>query len=129
MAHDVVLDLVIESEARRTHDLNLAAVGASDDALSEFQDVIRQDGGNSVQKTYSFTSVQLTLFLPKLATQASRLVGVTLHGTATLVTRDSSGRVVSQVTQPYDKSWGLGPQSPDGTYQLIQNDFTDLKLA
>jgi NQR2, RnfD, RnfE family len=129
MAHDVVLDLVIESEARRTHDYKLAALGASDDALSEFTDVIRKDGSGSVQKTYSFDRVQLTLFLPKFATQASRLVGVTLHGTATLITRDSSGRVLSTVTQPYFKSWGLGPLSPDGTYALIQNDYTDLSLA
>src|SRR5262245_19181753 len=130
-ANDAVLDLMIESEARRTHDLVLAGQGAiSDDALKEFQDVIRQDttAGKFVQKTYSFDRVQLTLFLPKLNTQARRLVGVTLHGTTTLVTRDASGKVLSRVTQPYDKSWGL-VESKEVSHMLLQNDFTDLKLA
>jgi len=130
-AHDVVLDLIIESEARRTHDLVLAGLGAEGDGLKEFQDVIRQDVAAhvSVQKTYSFNRIQMTLFLPKFSTQASRLVGVTLRGTTTLITRDASGKVLSQVTQPYAKSWGLGSRSADGSYQIIQNDYTDLKLA
>jgi len=130
-AHDVVLDLIIESEARRTHDVKLAPLGAEGDALTEFTDVIKQDvaAGKSVQKTYSFNRIQLNLFLPKFSTQASRLVGVTLSGTTTLTTRDASGKVLSQQTQPYSKSWGLGSPSADGTYQLIQNDYTDLKLA
>ncbi len=130
-AHDVVLDLIIESEARRTHDFNLAALGAEGDGLTEFTDVIKQDvaAHASVQKTYSFDRIQMTLFLPKFSSQASRLVGVTLHGTATFITRDASGKVLSQVTQPYAKSWGLGSESADGSYQIIQNDYTDLKLA
>ncbi len=127
-AQDLVLDLMIESEARRAHDLKLAEAGAIGDGLKEFTDVIRQDiaAGKSVQKTYSFDRVQLTLFLPKLSTQASRLVGVSLHGTTTLVTRDGSGKVLSRTTQPYAKSWGLeGTPSPNH----IINDFSDLKLA
>jgi len=128
-AHDAVLDLMIESEARRAHDLTLAQGGAMGDGLKEFTDVIRQDiaGGKSVVKTYTFDRVQLTLFLPKLSTQASRLVGVTLHGTSTLVTRDGSGKVLSRTTQSYSKSWGL-----EGTVSgpnHITNDFSDLKLA
>src|SRR6202158_5427872 len=43
MAHDMVLDLVIESEARRAHDLKLAESGAVGDGLTEFTDVIKQD--------------------------------------------------------------------------------------
>ena len=127
----VVLDLLIESEARRTHDFGLAALGAEGDALTEFTDVMKADiaAKKSVQKTYKFDRIQLTLFLPKFSTQASRLVGVSLHGTTTLVTRDASGKIVSQQTQSYSKSWGLGAQSADGTYQVIQNDYTDLKLA
>jgi len=128
-AHDVVLDLMIESEARRTHDRQLAAQGATDDGLKEFTDVISQDvkAGKFVQKTYSFDRVQLTLFLPKLSTQASRLVGVTLHGTTTLVTRDASGHVLSRVTQTYNKSWGLA--GTDSGPDPIINDYSDLKLA
>src|SRR2546425_350267 len=128
-ARQVVLDLMIESEARRAHDLTLASVGATGDGLTEFTDVIKQDikAGKSVLKTYSFDRIQLTLFLPKLSTQASRLVGVSLHGTSTLITRDASGKVLSQQTQPYAKSWGLGGSSanPDP----IINDYTDLSLA
>ncbi|HEY6115821.1 MAG TPA: hypothetical protein VI172_07660, partial [Candidatus Dormibacteraeota bacterium] len=128
-AHDAVLDLMIESEARRAHDLTLAQDGAIGDGLKEFTDVIRQDmaGGKSVVKTYTFDRVQLTLFLPKLSTQASRLVGVTLHGTTTLVTRDGSGKVLSRTTQAYSKSWGL-EGTASGPNHII-NDFSDLKLA
>ena len=128
-AHDVVLDLMIESEARRAHDLKLAEGGAIGDGLKEFTDVIRQDmaAGKSVLKTYTFDRVQLTLFLPKLSTQASRLVGVSLHGTTTLVTRDASGKVLSRTTQPYSKSWGL-EGTASGANHII-NDFSDLKIA
>ena len=132
-AHDAVLDLMIESEARRTHDTTLAADGATgDDALKEFTDVIAQDvaAGKFVQKTYSFTKVQLTLFLPKFSTQARRLVGVTLQGTTTLVTRDASGKVLSTQTVSYNKSWGLaGAKGGTATHQILVNDYTDLKLA
>ncbi len=129
MAHDAVLDLMIESEARRTHDVDLAQAGASGDGLTEFTDVISQDAaaaGKFVQKTYSFRSIELKLYLPKFSTQASRLVGVLLHGTTTLTTRDASGKVLSQQTIAYDKSWGL---SGDPSHDLIINDYTDLNPA
>ena len=126
MVYAVVYDLMIESEARRTHDMSLAAQGATGDGLTEFTDVIKQDGSaRFVQKTYSFDRVQLVLYLPKFSTQASRLVGISLHGTTTLTTRDSSGHVLSQQTLGYAKSWGL-----DQTYKgLIVNDYTDLNPA
>jgi hypothetical protein len=129
MAHDVVLDLIIESEARRSHDLKLAATGATSDGLQEFVDVINQDikAGKFVQKTYSFNQISLQLFLPKFATQAARLVGITLRGTDTLVTRDKSGNVLSQTAEPYAKSWGLLPG--DGNYLVIYVDYTGLALA
>jgi len=131
-AHDAVLDLIIESEARRAHDMKLAADGASDDGLTEFTDVITTDiaGGKFVEKRYSFDRVQLTLFLPKFSTQARRLIGVSLHGTTTLITRDASGKVLSQQTQSYSKSWGLGGAKGGGLNNLvINNDFTDLVPA
>jgi len=125
-----VLDLMIESEARRAHDFNLATEGAVPDALSEFTDVIKTDGSRTVRKSYSFTSVSLALFLPKFSTQAARLVGVTLVGTTTLATIDSSGHVISQVTQAYNKSWGLGGGVLDGTTNdRIAQDYTDLAKA
>ena len=129
-AHDVVLDLVIESEARRAHDLNLAATAAEGDGLTEFTDVIKQDmaAGRSVQKTYSFTAVKLTLYLPKFSTQAARLVGIDLHGTATLVTRNGAGAVISQATSSYDKSWGLDA-TPGGSPFRIFVDYTGLTPA
>jgi hypothetical protein len=130
MAHDVVLDLVIESEARRAHDAQLATSGAEGDALKEFTDVISQDiaAGKIIQKTYSFDKVSLNLFLPKFSSQASRLVGVTLQGTSTFITRDASGNVLSQSTTAYSKSWGLDTSS-SGNYQVIINDYTDLTPA
>jgi hypothetical protein len=129
MARDAALDLVIESEARRAHDLTLAQSGASADGLTEFTDVINQDvaAGKIVLKTYTFDRVGLDLFLPKFSTQARRLIGVTLHGTATLTTMDASGHVLSQSSSTYQKSWGLA--TIDGPHQVIVADYTDLTPA
>jgi hypothetical protein len=129
MAHDTVLDLIIESEARRTHDLKLAELGARDDGLKEFVDVINGDGGNFVQKTYSFDSISIQLFLPKFATQAARLVGIELRGTATYTTRDASGNVVSRSSSAYDKTWGIVGSIGGSGYQLIFVDYTGLAPA
>jgi hypothetical protein len=131
MAHDAVLDLVIESEARRSHDLTLATLGASDDGLKEFSDVIKSDiaARKIVEKIYSFDHVYLQLFLPKFATQAARLEGLTLHGTATLITRDSSGRELSRTSATYDKSWGLSSSQSGGSNLLIYVDYTGLTPA
>src|SRR5438270_619184 len=130
MAHDVVLDLIIESEARRAHDLRLAETGAIGDGLKEFTDVIKQDmaAGKIIEKTYSFDSVSLNLFLPKFSSQASRLVGVTLKGTTTFTTRDASGAVLSQSSSPYSKIWGLDTAA-SVSHQVIINDYTDLAPA
>jgi hypothetical protein len=130
MAHDAVLDLIIESEARRAHDLTLAETGATGDGLKEFTDVIKQDiaAGKIIQKTYGFDKVALNLFLPKFSSQASRLVGVTLTGTSTFITRDASGNVLSQTTTPYSKSWGLDT-SANVSHQVIINDYTELSPA
>ncbi len=130
MGHDAVLDLVIEAEARRAHDLKLAESGAAGDGLTEFVDVINQDaaGGKFVLKVYKFDSATLNLFLPKFSSQASRLVGLTLTGTATLITKDQSGRVLSQSTSAYSKSWSVGAIAPDG-HLLIDQDYSDLRLA
>ena len=129
-AHDVVLDLIIESEARRAHDTQLAESGAIADGLKEFVDVIKDDisTGKIIQKTYSFDKVSLNLFLPKFSSQASRLVGITLTGTSTFITRDASGNVLSQSSTPYSKSWGLDA-SAGVTHQVIINDYTDLAPA
>jgi hypothetical protein len=129
MAHDVVLDLIIESEARRAHDIALAGTGATGDGLKEFTDVVNQDiaAGKIIEKTYSFDKVGLNLFLPKFSSQASRLVGVTLHGTSTFTTRDASGNVVSQSSTPYSKSWGL--DTSNAGHPVIINDYTDLAPA
>lgn len=129
MARDAVLDLIIESEARRAHDITLAQSGASGDGLTEFTDVISQDvaAGNVIQKTYTFDRVTLTLFLPKFSTQARRLIGVTLHGTATLTTMDATGKVLSRTSSTYAKSWGLAPS--DGGHELIAVDYTGLTPA
>jgi hypothetical protein len=136
MAHDVVLDLIIESEARRSHDLKLAQLGASDDALTEFTDVIKQDiaAKKFVQKTYVFDRISLDLYLPKFATQAPRLEGITLHGTATLTTRNAAGNVLSTSTTPYTKTWGVGGIPPGAdpggdSYQVIWVDYTGLAPA
>jgi hypothetical protein len=137
MAHDVVLDLVIESEARRSHDFKLAQLGASADALKEFTDVIKTDvaARTFVQKTYVFDRVSLDLYLPKFATQAPRLEGISLHGTAILTTRNAAGQVLSTSTQSYAKTWGLGGSpansngEPNYDYEVIFVDYTGLAPA
>ena len=131
MAHDVVLDLMIESEARRAHDLKLAELGASEDGLKEFVEVINDDIAADViiQKTYNFDQISITLWLPKFSSQASRLIGVSLHGTSTLTTRDASGNVVSQKTTPYAKAWGVGANAPGFNYATIAIDYTFQGLA
>jgi Na+-translocating ferredoxin:NAD+ oxidoreductase RnfD subunit len=131
MAHDVVLDLIIESEARRSHDLKLAESGASEDGLKEFVEVINDDvaAGVIIQKTYTFDQISVTLWLPKFSSQAARLVGITLRGTSTLTTRDASGKVVSQKVTPYLKTWGLGANAPGSTYMTIATDYTLQGLA
>ncbi len=130
IGHDAVLDLIIEAEARRAHDTKLAESGAAADGLAEFVGVINQDvaAGTFVQKVYRFDSASLNLFLPKFSSQASRLVGLTLNGTATLITRGQSGRVLSQSTSAYSKSWSVFAIAPDGQ-MLIDQDYSDLKLA
>jgi hypothetical protein len=85
--------------------------------------------GKYVEKLYSFDRVSLQLFLPKFATQAARLEGLTLHGTATLITRDGSGRLLSQTSSTYDKSWGLSSSQSGGSYLLIYVDYTGLTPA
>jgi hypothetical protein len=130
-AHDAVLDLVIESEARRAHDLTLAATGANGDALTEFTEVIQQDisAGKTIQKTYQFDRITVTLWLPKFASQAARLEGLTLHGTATLITRNASGGIVSQTTTSYDKTWGIGGPVVDNGQDVLVTDYTLQNLA
>jgi hypothetical protein len=130
MAHDTVLDLIIESEARRSHDLKLAQSGASSDGLTEFTDVINQDiaGGKIIEKVYNFDRISINLYLPKFSSQGARLVGVTLHGSATLISRDANGNVLSQSASTYNKSWGLSG-SKGGPYQLIFVDYTGLTPA
>ena len=124
MAHQVVLALVIEAEARRVHDANLAAQGASGDALAVFRNQINADAaaGRFVQTVYSFDSVSLALYLPKFSTQAARLVGVKLHGTATLRVRDAAGALVSESAVAYAKSWSSGSA-------VLVNEYTDLTPA
>jgi hypothetical protein len=131
MAHDAVLDLVIESEARRAHDTALAATAAQGDALTEFDGVIKDDikAGKIIQKTYSFTQINVTLWLPKFAFQASELEGLSLRGTATLTTRNAAGSIISQTTSPYYKTWALGTYLDPNGPQVFYTDYTFQNLA
>src|SRR6202035_2317993 len=101
------------------------------DGLKGLRDVISQDitDGKIIQKTYTFDQVSLRLYLPKFSSQAARLVGVSLHGTATLTTRDASGKVLSQTSSVYAKSWGLQDNHATGDNNPIINDYTDLATA
>jgi hypothetical protein len=131
LEHDAVLDLLIEAEARRSHDPVLAATGANGDGLAAFLSAASGDAaaGRSVRTTYRFEKASVDLFLPKFSTQASRLVGLTLHGTMTVTVRDGSGRQLSQTTSAYDRSWGLSGIGPGAGHQLIVVDYTGLAPA
>ena len=130
MAHEAVLDVVIEAEARRIHDPKLAETGAMADGLKFFVDRANGDlaAGQFVSATYKFDRVSLTLFLPKFKTQAARLVGVTLTGSVVTATRDQAGNILSQTTGEYYRSWGLDPPSSPGR-QRIFVDYSDLQIA
>lgn len=131
MAHDAVLDLIIESEARRGHDTALAATAAQGDALTEFVGVIQDDvkAGKIIQKTYTFTQINVTLWLPKFAFQAAELEGLSLSGTSTLITRNAAGTIVSQSTSHYYKTWSLGPGTVPNGPQVFWIDYTFQNLA
>ena len=130
MEREVVLDLVIEAEARRTRDPALAATGAISDGLTPFTDLIKADlaAGDIVATSYTFDQCSLTLFLPKFSGQAPQLLGVTVTGTRTLTTYDSSGNQLTEVRDAYVRSWGLNPPSEDG-HQLINQNYTGLAPA
>ena len=130
MANDLALDLTIEAEARRTHDANLAATGAIGDGLTPFTTQIRQDSaaGQVVVTTYTFSRATVVLFLPKFATQAPRLTGMTIEGTITLTVLDRSGHQLSQSTQAYSHSWSVFGAGSGG-HQLIDNDYQGLTPA
>jgi hypothetical protein len=130
IGHDAVLDLIIEAEARRSHDLKLAEEGAVADGLTIFTGYTNQDvrAGRFVTSTYTFSRASLNLFLPKFSFQAPLLLGLTLTGTVTMITKDQSGHVLSQTSGPYSRSWSLGGVAPDGRL-LIDQDYSDLALA
>ena len=56
-------------------------------------------------------------------------MGITLHGTATLITRDASGKVLSQTASSYSKSWGLNGANGSEGHQTIVVDYTGLAPA
>lgn len=129
LTHDAVLDLVIEAEARRTLDLQLAQTGAVGDGLKPFTELIARDSaaGITVATTYHFDRATIQLYLPKFASQAPRLLGVHLEGTATLTTRDRTGVTLSQKTEPYSRGWGMSKAK--GDHLVIDVDYSDLKPA
>jgi hypothetical protein len=129
MAHDLALDLIIEAEARRTHDIALAGTGAVADGLTLFTNQIHQDvaAGHTVVTRYTFDRATVVLFLPKFATQAPRLTGMTITGTVTLTVFDRSGHQISQTVQPYSHSWSVFGAGTD--HSLIDNDYQGLEPA
>ena len=127
-AYNLEVDLIIEAEARRQQDTALASTAASGDGLAPFTTLISSDraAGHVVSTTYSFNRANLVLLLPKFATQAPRLVGTALAGTAHLSTYDSAGRLLSTQDLPYTQVWEL---TAAGDRYLITNDYTGLTPA
>jgi hypothetical protein len=108
--------------------LVLAGTAASGDGLIPFATAINSDraAGHVVTTSYTFSRGELILLLPRYRTQASRLVGTTLIGTARITTYDGAGHLLSQVDMPYRQTWEL--TKAGDTYQ-ITNDYTGLTPA
>jgi hypothetical protein len=128
MAHNLAVDLVIEAEARHQQNADLAATVASGDGLAPFTTAINSDraAGQVVTTSYTFNRGQLILLLPKFQTQASRLIGTTLVGTARITTYDTTGHQLSQRDTPYTQIWEL---TAIGSHYQITNDYTGLTPA
>ena len=128
MANNLAADLNIEAEARHQLSPDLAATAASGDGLVPFTAAINSDraAGQVVTTTYSFNRAELSLLLPKFSTQASRLVGTALIGTARITTYDTAGHQLSQKDTPYTQNWEL---SRVGDRYLITNDYAGLTSA
>ena len=136
MVKQAVLDLVIEAEARRTQDAELAGTAATDDGLKPFTSLIANDraAGQVVATTYVFSHVGLVLYLPAYAGQAPQLLGVAVSGTVTYTITDRSG-VVLRSEAPYSSSWALDDQGCLKTCgaasgrMVITTDYTGLTPA
>jgi NQR2, RnfD, RnfE family len=128
MAYNLAVDLNVEAEARRELSTDLAATAASGDGLTPFTAAISSDRAarHVVTTTYSFSRAELVLLLPKYRTQAPRLVGTTLVGTAHVTTYDSAGLKLSQKDLPYTQIWEL---TPAGDRFQITNEYTGLTPA
>jgi hypothetical protein len=124
MAHDAVLDSIIEAAASRTADASLAATGPSGKALTRFTPLINQDvgAGGITAPTCHFTAINLTLFLPKDSTQATHLVG------AITVAQDATGAALSDTTAAYVNSWGMRTNSA-GANEVFSYDYTPQNLV
>jgi hypothetical protein len=128
MANNLAVDLNIEAEARHQQNSALAGTAASGDGLVPFATAINSDrvAGHVVTTAYTFTRAELVLLLPRYRTQAPRLVGTTLVGTARITTYDSAGHRLSQVDIPYTQIWEL---STAADRLIITNDYTGLTPA
>jgi hypothetical protein len=128
MAYNLAGDLYVEAEARHQLNPDLAATAASGDGLTPFTATIDSDraAGHVVTTTYTFSRAELTLLLPKFATQASRLIGTALIGTAHVTTYDTAGNQLSQKDTPYTQIWEL---TKVGDRYLVTNDYTGLAPA
>jgi hypothetical protein len=128
MAYNLAGDLNIEAEARRVQSTDLAATAASGDGLAPFTAAFMADrsAGQVVSTAYTFNRAELVLLLPKFKTQAPRLVGTALIGTARVTTYDSAGHQLSQKDSPYTQIWEL---TRVGDRYLITNDYTGLTPA
>ena len=128
MAYNLAGDLNIEAEARRLQSTDLAATAASGDGLAPFTAAFTSDrsAGQVVSTAYTFNRAELVLLLPKFKTQAPRLVGTALIGTARVTTYDGAGHQLSQKDSPYTQIWEL---TRVGDRYLITNDYTGLTPA
>ena len=128
MAYNLAGDLNVEAEARRELNTTLASTAASGDGLAPFTAAINSDraAGQVVTTVYTFNRAELVLLLPKFKTQAPRLVGTSLIGTARETTYDSAGHQLSEKDSPYTQVWEL---TRIGDGYLITNDYTGLTPA
>lgn len=96
MARDLLADLIIEAEAIRTGDADLAASATTAERLAETRSAIDSGGGTVV--SYDFDTFEVILHRNLAATQAAPRVGIVARGTMTVEQSDDPATPPGTVT-------------------------------
>ncbi len=116
MARDLVEGLVIEADALRRRELDLAATAVSGPRFEEIRAALAGDGPVKVS-TYTFTSLELVVARADTTPQAAALFAFDVEGTVSVEEIDGEGQTVG-ATAP-GPIRGRFVMEPGGDHQLI----------